>query len=148
MNLGFTGSRHEPTKQQKDWLFQFISDNNPEEFHHGCCAGSDSYAHWCARTCMEAGYGLNQIVLHPPGKPGWEMKYTAWEYANCLWFPKRDYLARNRDIVNNTDMLVALPNGPEKMRGSGTWYTIRYANKQGKSVLICDPLGQIEKRNP
>jgi hypothetical protein len=111
------------------------------EFHHGCCVGSDEFAHRIAKSCLDT--GLDQIVLHPPANGAQEMEYTEWDYGNCLWYTKKDYLARDRDIVNETDILLALPNGPEKMRGSGTWYTIRYARNHNKKVIICDPLGKV-----
>jgi len=139
--LGFTGSRYEPTSSQKNWLLQYMLDNPAEEFHHGCCIGSDEFAHRAAKNCFDL--GLKQIVLHPPSNHSKEMEYTDWDYANCVWYPRKDYLVRNRDIVNAADILLALPNGPEKMRGSGTWWTIRYARNHFKKVIICDPLGNV-----
>ena len=146
MNLGFTGSRHEPTRPQRMWLLDYVLENSPKEFHHGCCIGSDEFSHRVAKNCFDM--GLEQIILHPPIDTSREMGYTDWDYANCVWYPRKEFLPRNRDIVNAVDRLIALPNGPEKMRGSGTWYTIRYALKQRKPVIICDPLGQVEERNP
>lgn len=145
MNLGFTGSRHEPTSKQRIWLVDYILNNGKiSEFHHGCCVGSDEFSHRAAKNSTDLTVG--EIVLHPPDKSEYEMEYTEWDYSNCLWFPKKDYLARNRDIVREADRLVALPNGPEKMRGSGTWYTIRWAIQHGKPVTICHPTGKIEIR--
>jgi len=51
---------------------------------------------------------------------------------------EKPYPVRNRDIVDESDMMVACPGGPEELR-SGTWSTIRYAHKQGKEVLILMP---------
>ena len=146
MNLGFTGSQHEPTSEQKNWLLQYVLDNSPAEFHHGCCVGSDAFAHKVAKNSLDL--GLEQIILHPSIDTSREMKYTDWDYANCIWYPRKEFLPRNRDIVNAVDKLIALPDGPEKMRGSGTWYTIHYALKQRKPVLICNPLGELQERNP
>jgi len=141
MIIGFTGSRHEPTTEQRLWLLECLLDYPPKEFHHGCCIGSDAFAHGAAKSCSDLGLGC--IVLHPPSDPSREMEYTNWDYANCTWYPKKDYLVRNKDIVRECDMLLALPDGPKRPH-SGTWTTIGYAEQYGKPVLICDPLGKIK----
>ena len=57
------------------------------------------------------------------------------------------YLERNRKIVDNSDMLLAAPAGPEAEHlRSGTWSTIRYAIKMGKRVFIILPDGEEEYR--
>jgi predicted Rossmann fold nucleotide-binding protein DprA/Smf involved in DNA uptake len=52
------------------------------------------------------------------------------------------YLERNHAIVNESDFLIAAPDGPETLR-SGTWATVRYARKVGKRVLVIMPNGEI-----
>jgi hypothetical protein len=143
--LGFTGSRHEPTGAQRVWLVDYILGNGKiSEFHHGCCVGSDEFSHRAAKNSTDL--TVAEIVLHPPFDTTYEMEYTDWDYANCVWYPRKEFLRRNRDIVNASDRMVALPNGPEKMNGSGTWYTVRFAVEQGKQVTICDPTGKLEVR--
>jgi predicted Rossmann fold nucleotide-binding protein DprA/Smf involved in DNA uptake len=44
--------------------------------------------------------------------------------------------------VNETGVLVAMPDGPEELR-SGTWATVRYARKQGKDGRIIYPDGLV-----
>jgi hypothetical protein len=144
MKLGFTGSRNEPSKAQRLWLVDYLLEHEVSELHHGCCRGSDAFAHRAAKQCDLK--GTIRIVLHPPNKNGWEMTYEQWEYDNCVWWPKADYLDRDRDIVACSDGLIAFPNGPEKLRGSGTWYTVRYAVSKNRPVIICWPDGQIEMR--
>jgi len=57
----------------------------------------------------------------------------------------RDYLERNRYIVDLTDMLIATPNTEYMVLRSGTWSTIRYAIKTKKEVITIYPSGFIEK---
>jgi hypothetical protein len=59
-------------------------------------------------------------------------------------WPVRPYLDRNREIVDNTDVLVACPAGPEERR-SGTWSTIRHALRWGVPVILCWPDGRAER---
>ena len=147
MKYGFTGSRVGPFAAQRIALTEFVlgsgDDSAIKEWHHGCCSGSDEFSHKIAKAAMPI---VDLIVLHPPINPSSEMKYAEWDYVNCLWWPRRDYLMRDRDIVNECDELVATPSGPEKFRGSGTWYTIRYAIKSGKKVNIIWPDGSFESK--
>ena len=61
MILGFTGSRHEPTDEQKRFLIR-VHIWDAAELHHGCCVGSDYAAHNCAVSIK----GQPTIWLHPP----------------------------------------------------------------------------------
>lgn len=56
------------------------------------------------------------------------------------------YLARNCVIVDEADILLACPKGPEEQR-SGTWATVRYARKQNKRIVIVYPDGTITTEN-
>lgn len=78
------------------------------------------------------------LKIHPPINPA----KRAW-CTGDFTYPEKDYLDRNRDIVNCTDILITCPSGyTEKLR-SGTWATIRYARKIGKTVVIIFPDGSI-----
>ena len=55
----------------------------------------------------------------------------------------RPYLSRNKDIVRETDMLIATPAEAEEQRRSGTWSTIRFARKLGKPVFVIWPDGTV-----
>lgn len=144
MILGFTGTREEPTSEQRKQLLQFMLNNPAGEFHHGCCVGSDAFAHRVAKSCLDL--GLEQIVLHPPDKTRFEMAYTDWDYTNCVWWPRKPYLDRNYDIIREADKMIALPKGPEQKRGSGTWSTIRHTLDAKKPLAIIWPDGKIEEK--
>ncbi len=129
MKVGSTGSRSGTTTSQLHELMGFLRTNDVEEFHHGCCVGADTFAHYAAVRC-----GL-PIVYHPP---------TDMSQASDLrefpgeWRKPAPYLERNRAIVDETDMLVAMPRGPRpaSLRDSGTWYTVEYAVRQSKPVRV------------
>jgi hypothetical protein len=53
----------------------------------------------------------------------------------------KSFFARNRDIVDETDMLIATP--ATKKETGGTWYTINYSRKQKKQRVIVYPDGSI-----
>lgn len=144
MILGFTGSRCAPTDKQYHALSLFLFDNDVDELHHGACMGADLMAHRAAINFVVP------VVVHPPIKE----TYLAWECLslrhdpsepppNIAVLPRKEYHARNRDIVHACDTLFAMPNGPRRPH-SGTWYTIDYA-KDKVPVVICWPDGKLEK---
>lgn len=132
--LGFTGTRRDPTKAQLDWLWRILP--GWEELHHGACVGADYTAHQAALECGITG---ERLVVHPPINDRLRMRYD----SRALWMPAKDYLARNRDIVDATVELIAIPDGPERQQ-SGTWSTIRYAAHLGRTVTICYPDGTVK----
>lgn len=52
-----------------------------------------------------------------------------------------DLLARNRDIVDETEILIACPGHMHEELRSGTWSTIRYAVKIQRPHIIIWPDG-------
>jgi hypothetical protein len=131
-SIGFTGTQSGMNAYQKERLekiLKVLQKRGCTEFHHGDCIGADEQAHDIA---LKLGYG---IIIHPPID---EKKRAFCEDAKEIRKPKK-YIARNHDIVDESDGLLATPYGEtEIQRGSGTWATIRYARDKTEkhSVLI------------
>jgi hypothetical protein len=133
--IGFTGSRNGMTKDQQKRLEHLLREFKAlgyREFHHGDCKGADIQAHNIARLL---GFG---VVVHPPRSS----THRAWSPGKIL--KAKPYLERNHDIVDETLSLIACPDGLERLR-SGTWATIRYAEKIGKPVNVIMPLESYKK---
>jgi hypothetical protein len=146
MILGFTGTRYPITDAQTRWLGQAFDSLRIDMLHHGACVGADLAAHECA-----VAHELS-IVVHPPTNPKLvALQCLKSDNTNVLVLPAKPYLNRNRDIVGACDGVMALPDGPDPgeytLSHSGTWYTVHYAVRMNKPVIICYPDGQIEKRN-
>ena len=54
----------------------------------------------------------------------------------CDSYQRGCYHIRNRYMVDNCDVLIAIYNGETK---GGTAYTVNYARKLGKEIVIIDP---------
>lgn len=129
MKIGFTGTQQGMNDNQK-YLFGNHLKDIKGEFHHGDCIGADAQAHEIAiRLGLEP-------VIHPPDI----MRKRAFKTALQIRKSK-PYLDRNKDIVNETELLVAAPKEMEMQLRSGTWSTIRYARKLKKNALILYPNG-------
>lgn len=128
--IGFTGTREGMSEKQKEAFAEYISSQTFQEFHHGDCIGSDKEAHDIVVKLREDTGKKIKIVLHPP-------KYTKYR-AYCkgdLSLSPKDYLTRNHDIVDVSDVVIATPLSKEKLH-SGTWSTVRYARKKDKKINI------------
>ncbi len=117
IKAGFTGTRHGMSDAQLKEFKNIIKSKEIEEFHHGMCVGSDKQAHDFVKD------EKIKIVGHPPSYK----KFVADCSCDILKKP-HDYLQRNKNIVNDTDILIATPDVKEKIR-SGTWSTVRYARQ-------------------
>lgn len=105
------------------------------EFHHGDCVGVDVQLCEMIREL----HPKTLIISHPPNYE----KLRAYFPSDQTKKPK-DYLKRNRCIVDATDMLIAFPFEMTEQKRSGTWATIRHAKKQGKRIGIFYPDGSKE----
>ena len=132
MKVGFTGTRHGMTDEQKREFRMQFSLTTTKEFHHGDCVGADAEAHDIVRL-FESG-----IVVHV--RPGPYTFARAFKKGDVKYEPKF-YFARNRDIVDTADFMFAAPNSFEEQATGGTWYTIRYARKTKISLCIIWPDG-------
>ena len=133
MKIGFTGTRHGMTPQQIEALNALLPVADPTaEFHHGDCLGADAEAHDIATGCG------SRTVSHPPIKENLRAFKQANEYRE-----RKSYLARNRDIVLETDALIAAPKEYVEQQTGGTWYTIRFAREKGRRVNVIRPDGTI-----
>ncbi len=142
MKLGFTGSQAGMNMGQRNMFVALIGylreSYSLDTFHHGDCIGSDNDAHLLAMMCMIP------IIIHPPTNSS--------KRANCRGAVKIEvaypYLDRNKHIVDATHMLIATPNTETEILRSGTWSTIRYAEKQQKPIYIIDITGRITLKIP
>lgn len=141
MKVGFTGTRKGMTDAQHSALADWI-DAHPSmaEFHHGDCVGADAESH-VAVLCWSRAH----IFVHPPVDDS--LAATCAGGARVTRLPRKTYFARNRDIVDACDVLLACPM--EKWttlpnRG-GTAYTVGYARKCGKLVVIFWPDGTVSE---
>jgi hypothetical protein len=135
MKAGFSGTREGMTTAQYHALWNLMHQLKVTEWHHGDCVGSDAESHILALEMKL------YIVIHPPVD---ETHRAFCQGANEVRPPKTHF-ARNRDIVDETVLLLATPllNVPQE-RG-GTWYTIRYGVKRDHQPYVVWPSGLVER---
>lgn len=129
MKVGITGTRNAVTDKQILEVGRYLR-SLPEgsQLHHGDCIGADLQV-----AMMAQGLGL-WTVCHPPEK----IELRAFHKSNEKRSEK-SYLARNRNIVDEVDVLIVVPMQDEWQPRGGTWYTHDYAKKKNKPIKIFWP---------
>lgn len=126
----------EPTGCEEEVYCAVVPDGEAFTLEHniltGNCLGGDAVAAHLARAL---GYW---IVAHPPTSQALRAYFPSDEYRAPL-----DYLARDRAIVAEIDLLVGLPFHDRWQPRSGTWYTIGQARLQDRPRLVVAPDGRL-----
>ncbi len=129
MIVGFTGTQFGMNHKQRTNLRSYFKKcaSTITEFHHGDCVGADVEANDIART-----FGI-KTAGHPPIIPGKRA------YSTCdIWFPAKQYLERNQDIVDICDTLIVAPRVNTELIRSGTWATYRDAIAIGRDIVMLE----------
>lgn len=138
MLIGFTGSQHGMTDWQRERLkealarYRFIA-----EFHHGDCVGADDEADDVARELR-----IPFIVVHPPvdtRRQAFTFKKPPTKGVSIEVRTPKPFLLRNRDIIHDSDELLATPRERTERLRSGTWSTIRFARRLHRPIHIIYP---------
>lgn len=128
MKIGITGSRQGFTLQQYVALENLLVRLDGRVLLHGDCVGVDGDTH-------DLAYALGyDIHVYPPS----DDKLRAFKTGD-MSFPPKPYLDRNRDIVNDCDILIGVP----RVGSRGTMYTIKYGVDQGKDVRMIEEDGTV-----
>jgi hypothetical protein len=156
-HVGFTGTQVGMTTEQRvivnytlgqlEHFEQFIS------YHHGDCVGADNdFDDICIvrNTDWDTMKSKHMYLLHlhPPDNDSARafVKEKQLPYDNMgrggIFSPVKPYLERNHDIVNESEFMIATPQQDKEKLRSGTWATIRYAQKKKKPLIIIGPTGR------
>jgi len=144
--LGFTGTLRGMSPLQKRVFVKFITmlleRKMIKEFHHGDAIGADYDAHYIVKHLSDNTVGNPiKIYIHPP------INISKRAFCKGAYFTHeaKEYLVRNKDIVNDSDIMTATPKEREEQwRGSGTWATIRYSKKKNKPLSVIHSDGKVE----
>ncbi len=102
--VGFTGTAQGITVRQDNKLLLVLNyyyKQGYRVFRHGDCVGSDDHA---ATMASSLGY---KVWGHPPINE----KKRAFNKATKFWEASDHYLPRDRTIVDESNLLVATPQG-------------------------------------
>jgi hypothetical protein len=131
MEIGVTGTRSGMNELQFSLVREYLTRAPAgSKLHHGDCVGVDDEV---ATLAASLGFAT---VCHPPTKTELRAYHSSDEFREPL-----SYFARNRQIVNECDVLMVVPYQNEWQNHGGTWYTHDYAKKIGKPLTVFFPNG-------
>jgi len=137
VELGFTGTRRGMNDLQKLTVENILIVLRPKRANHGMCIGADKDFDV---ICTELGISRR-------GWPGVDKAGECNTRAKCPRIEEimgeRHYVVRDRLIVAHSSILIATPKLYSPEPRSGTWVTIKIAEKLGIRRLIVYPDGTI-----
>ena len=138
--IGVTGTRDGMSKLQKESFescigaILFQQEWSERILHQGQCIGVDvEFA-----RLLKNRYGF-KVISHPPIK-----KDLIGICENDEVCPAKSYFARNRDIVNCSELMFVFPKEERRQSHGGTWYTFDFAIKNMKPTILIRPSGKID----
>lgn len=147
--IGITGTRDGMTSNQHFafselmWTYEY---QKSLELLCGMCIGVDAETAKIIKTDT-----VGKVIGYPGHSKSNPDDLTYRDPATENYDQIREskpFFDRNRDIVDDSDLMIACPNGKNYHGGKGgTNYTIRYALKVGKPIIIIFPDGETEKHN-
>lgn len=135
MNISITGTTYPPPNADAIIRRTLRMVSVPGTFNTGGAVGVDTLAFW-------EGLGLwvsetKHRVLYPDDENWNSAELRAASHLGVEFIPiTGGYMKRNDALVAACDLLIAFPRtGKSKLR-SGTWATVRRADKAGKQLMI------------
>jgi hypothetical protein len=132
MHAGVTGPRKGATKSALIAVAQLLGAFNVTELHDGDALGVDESVYHLARA-----FGIH-VTLHPPKNYKWR---AFCGDSKDTWWSEKDYHERDRDIVDESRFLIAVPWIMDINPSGGTGYTVGYAREVGKPLVLVWPDG-------
>ena len=135
MKIGVTGTRHGANVRQLSLIYDILKQvKQPSEFHHGDCIGVDNQT---AHMALRLGF---KIICHPPLIKTLRSYFPSHEYRL-----ENSFLERNRNIVDETELLIVVPSEMTRQPRGGTWYTYDYAKRHGKHIQLILPIDPLSE---
>jgi hypothetical protein len=150
--LAFTGTRRGLTPAQLAALRVVLAEIrfHNSVVHNGAAEGADEEM---LDLLAEGLAGRPTVHLWPCNRERqqwafeWALAFSKALHPSARVHPTAPPLERNRRMVAAASVVVACPDGPERLR-SGTWSTVRAARRRGREVVLVWPDGSVTREEP
>ena len=138
MEVCFTGTREGMTDEQLKQVGELLAIAKPDRVRHGCAVGADRQFHALAEP------GTRDLYPSNPEQSRWALANVVKGDNVCAELPP---LVRNKEMVDQSTLIIATPRSAVEELRSGTWHTIRYARREQKrrthiKIVVLAPLAQ------
>lgn len=147
MTIGFTGSRNGMTDEQKEQVSNTIDMLLKQTLKgssaiDGRCVGSDADFNDIATEKGLYTIGIGGYSAKNPD----DLSYRNDNVYN-VYRTSMTHFARNREIVNASDVMIATPLSFNFDINGGTNYTIKFAQQVKKPIYVISPEGIVKTFN-
>jgi hypothetical protein len=132
MHAAVTGPRTGATRHALIAVAQTLCAYNVTVLHNGDCIGVDKAVYYLARA-----FGI-YVILHPPKNYKW--RAFCGDHAD-EWREEKGFHGRDRDMVNESEFLISVPDGISEHPAGGTGWTTEYAREVNKPLVLIWPSG-------
>ena len=136
MIVGFTGTQLGMREAQQQAIVRSFKLRQPTMAWHGDCVGADAQFHRLLRS-FATECKIGGCI------PDNDSKRAFCDFD--ITEQPLPYLQRNHNIVDRAEIMLACPAQDREMLRSGTWATIRYAQRKHKPILLILPSGDMLK---
>ena len=142
--MTFTGPRaSDMTSEQRRSVIELLNKFRPSLINNGCAKGRD-------QELIEILIAMQLpllLRLWPADKERMDaIRVLTMGKLRTEWRAIHDPLKRNRMMVDSAEWLLAVPDTTAPLpNGSGTWYTVKYALKNGCPVVMVWPNGDVQQ---
>jgi len=144
--LAVTATRQGLTSAQQQMFISVVRNLVCDSFvfHHGAAIGGDAELAYLASGFRQQGKTI-RIVAWPSNLAS--QRSSSAVLASDEVKPEMPPLERNVAMIAGADLLLAFPAGFEEEVRSGTWATIRAAERNGIRVTVVWPNGSLQWSN-
>lgn len=136
-----TGTRRGGTPYQIAAVGWLWSRYGITKLHNGDAIGVDAQLYHLAKAFRA------KVELHPPTNP----KYRAFcglldcvvTDTEAIWWPEKPFKVRDRDMVNESEVVVSVQWKAKELETGGTRYTTDYARERKLPLALVWPNGHV-----
>jgi hypothetical protein len=144
MTVGFTGTRNGMTPPQRETVGRLLQSLRPDKTRDGLGVGADAEF-----AALAASLSPRPFLVGHPGvsSRGGGNERRGDDARHDIVLAEQTHFKRNRVIVDNSDVLVAAPPCQPLPESGGTAYTVGYARKVAKPLVVVWPDGTTTEEN-
>ncbi len=149
MKIGIAGNFEAMTTVQKDTLLKLLRrfEHSYRDLfvHTGGCIGAEKDL----VDLLVMHEIVRELHVHPPENVKIRAKISPDALKKSgiklIKHSERPHQERNHEIVNSTDIFIAIPKEKEEIKESDVWMAVRYCKRNKKQVITIFPDGKATR---
>lgn len=134
-NLGYIGTRIEPSVEQIEAMIRLLSDMTPTDLHHSNSPGGDYYFHHLAKDRLPKA----KVHIYPESNNSG----VGCDIKGEMETEPSSYKDNQYCILIKSDVCLITPASSKKMKDDPAWEAFQKALDMKKEVILILPSGEL-----